>query len=493
LSCGWPTCSAASTADAPSGWTPPSSCCSAGAPPRAPPRPGRPTGRRRAARPHGRRPLPADLPRCRVEHPVDPKDLACACGACRRRIGQEVSEQLEYAPAGLFVIQHVRPKYACPACEQGVVIADKPPQPIERGLPGPGLIAHVIVGKYADHLPLYRLEGMLARHGVDLDRSTLGGWVAFAADLLMPLVVFMAALVRGSKVINTDDTPVPVLDRAAGAGGKTRQGRLWVYHGDDAHPYVVFDYTPDRCAKGPAAWLAGYNGFLQADAYSGYDGIYAGEAGGQVVEVGCWAHARRKFYEARGSDPVPAHEALAFVRQLYAAEDEAGKLAARLPAAAPDARERAASIRLALRQAKALPVLDAMHAWLLDRQGTALPKSPLGVAIGYSLNNWDALKRYAADGDLAIDNNVSERAMKHVAVGRKNWLFAGGDEGGRRAAAMYSLVATCRRHGIDPWAYLHDVLARIASTPMSQLGQFLPDRWKSATPRDPRNTPAPAG
>src|SRR5438067_2285862 len=206
-----------------------------------------PQGARRVAvrragtgRPHGRRPLPDHLPRCRVEHPVDPKDLTCPCGACRRRIGEELSEQLEYSPACLFVIEHVRPKYACPACEQGVVIADKPPQPIEKGLPGPGLIAHVLTSKYADHLPLYRLEGMLARHGVDLDRSTLGGWVAFAADLLMPLVLLMASLVRKSKVINTDDTPVPVLDKAA--GGKTRQGRLWVYHGDDLHPYVVFDY-----------------------------------------------------------------------------------------------------------------------------------------------------------------------------------------------------------------------------------------------------------
>jgi transposase len=449
----------------------------------------------RRGRPHGRRPLPAHLPRYRLEHPVAPEELTCPCGCTRCLIGQVVTEQLEYAPASLFVLQHVRPKYACsdPACTHSpaVVIADKPPQPIEKGLPGPGLIAHVLTSKYADHQPLYRLEGILARHGVDLDRSTLGGWVEAAADLLLPLYALMASLVLGSRIIKTDDTTVPVLDKAK---GQTRTARLWGYLGDDEHPANVFDYSPDHRNVWPVQFLAGYRGYLQADAYNGYDAVFAA---GKVIEVGCMAHCRRKFHDAKDSDPIPAHQALAFIRQLYAVEDKAKGL--------DDAG------RLALRQAESVPVLERMHAWLLEQQAHALPKSPLGQAVGYALNQWQALCRYSTDGTLDIDNNASERLMKLVALGRKNYLFAGSDEGGKRAAVLYSFVATCKRHGVDPQAWFTDVLARIPSTPLSQLEQFLPHRWKQdkaaeadATaepkaeaighpPADKRPPPAPAG
>ena len=439
----------------------------------AAPAPGSPA--RRRGRPHGRRPLPDHLPRHRIEHPLDPRDLLCPCGCTRRRIGEEVSEQLEYQPASFFVFRHVRPKYACPdpTCPHSpaVVIADKPPQPIEKGLPGPGLIAHVITSKYADHLPLYRLEGMLARHGVDLDRSTLGGWVEAAADLLLPLVLLIASLVRRSKVIGTDDTTVPVLDER---GDKARTGHLWVYRGDASFPYTALDYSPDHGGEWPRKFLSGFEGFLQADAFSGYDALYAT---GKVIEVGCMAHARRKFYEAKDSDPVAAHEALAFIRRLYEVEEKAKDLDA--------------AGRRAMRQEQSVPVLGDLHVWLLQQQTRCLPKSPPGGAIGYALNQWPALNRYAGDGDLAIDNNAVEREMKAVAVGRKNWLFAGSDEGGKRAAVLYSLIASARRHGVDPQAWLTDVLARIPSTPLSQLAQFLPDRWKADAAAHPPNEKRP--
>jgi transposase len=419
---------------------------------------------RRRGRPHGRRPLPAHLPRHRLEHPVAPGDLLCPCGCTRRHVRYEVSEQLEYAPACLFVLQHARPVMACPNPDcthsPAVVIADKPPQPIEKGLPGPGLIAHVITSKYADHLPLYRLEGMLARHGVDLDRSTLGGWVEAAADLLLPLVLLMASLIRRSKVIGTDDTTVPVLDKG---GDKTRTGHLWVYRGDGSFPYTAFDYSPDHGGEWPQKFLAGFGGYLQADAFSGYDALYAS---GKVIEVGCMAHARRKFYEAKDSDPVPTHEALALIRRLYEVEDKAKDLDA--------------ASRLAMRQGQSVPVLNDLHAWLLKQQTRCLPKSPLGGAIGYALNQWAALCRYASDGDLEIDNNATERAIRGVAIGRNNWTFFGSDNGGNTAAVLRSFVASCQRNKVDPFSWLKDVLSRIADHPITRLAELLPHNWASA-------------
>jgi hypothetical protein len=347
------------------------------------------------------------------------------------------------------------------------VVTAEPPagQVIDKGLPGPGLVAHVITSKYADHLPLYRQEAMLARHGVDIARSTMCGWMKASADLLAPLVQLMARRIRGSKVIHTDDTPVPVQDPGPRPRnrGKTKTGRLWVYLGDARHPYTVFDYTPDRSRDGPAAWLKDYEGYLHADAFGGYDGIYATQA---IIELACWAHARRKFYDARTSDPARAHHVLAVIRLLYDVERDA-------TSGGLDADE-----RLALRQQRSRPLLDQLHAWLLDEKNAVLPKSPMGGAINYALNNWDALLRYTTDGDLAIDNNAAERAIRPLTVGRKNYLFLGSDTGGRTAATLYSLTATAKRHNLDPFVYLRDVLASIGATPLSQLDQFLPDRWR---------------
>lgn len=428
------------------------------APPPAPPKP------KRKREGHGRKPLPEALPRQDVEHDVPPEDKRCGkCGAELDRIGEEVTEQLDYVPASFVVRRHVRAKYACKRCEETVVLAPLPPQPIEKGLPGAGLLAHVLVSKYADHLPLHRQEGICRRQGVELARSTLCGWVRDCATLLRPVVTAMKAELLRSEVVHTDDTPVTVQDRLHPGG--TRTGRLWVYRGDDAHPYTLFDYTGDRTRAGPAAFLAGYKGYLQADAYGGYDALYAG---GEVLEVGCWAHARRKFYDAQTSEPEPAAAALAFIHALYDVER--------------DAREQhlGPAARQALRQERAVPLLAQFRHWLDAQALVSLPQSPMGQAIGYALGQWDALCRYTADGILTIDNNAAERALRRVAIGRKNWLFAGSDAGGRRAAVAYSLIATCQRHGVEPFAYLRDVLERVPTHPSSGIDALFPHHWKAA-------------
>lgn len=455
---------------------------------------------------HGRRRLPSDLPRKKVIHDLPEGEKPCpCCGKMRHVIGQEVSEQLDYVPAKLTVIEHVRLKYACRACEENasetgpqIVTAEKPLSPIEKGLAAPGLLSYVIVSKYGDHLPLYRLEHILARHGIQIARSTMCDWAAQCAALLRPLVDRMVHEVLQSKVIHTDDTPVDVLDRQL---DQTRTGRFWVYLGDKLHPYTVFAYTPSRSRDGPRAFLQNWSGYLQADAFGGYDGIYAGQAGGCVSEVACWAHARRKFYDARSSDAAASTHALAYIRLLYDVEDEAKQRAAALenenaqrhePAGARVSEEasrqdalnpapsRAAIIR-ALRQEKTVPRLEQFKAWLelqqAARGGSVLPKSPMGQAITYALNQWDALNVYTTHGDLAIDNNAAENALRRVALGRKNWLFCGSDNGGSTAAVLFSLIATCQRHRVDPFAYLRAVLTRIPATPINELDQFLPDYW----------------
>jgi len=434
---------------------------------------GESTGRRQKKEkkhtPHGRRPLPAHLPRERVEHDVPSAERGCQkCGLERQRISEETSEQLEYQPASLKVLVHVRFKYAClnPECEGSVITADKPWQPIEKGLPGPGLLSHVVVSKYADHLPLNRQEGILARQGVELSRSTLCGWAMSAAELVKPLYELMWAEVRQSKVVPTDDTTVPVQDRER---TKTKTGRLWTCLGDRGHPYTVFAYTPDRSREGPAEFLRGFSGYLQADAYAGYNVLYDT---GRVIWVGCNAHARRKFVEAQTSDPARALTALAVYRQLYEVERQAKERGL-------DARG-----RFELRQQKAKPLWDAFHEWLKKNALEVLPKSPLGEAIGYLLGNWEGLTRYLEDGDLEIDNNAAERALRLIVVGRKNWLFAGSDRGGRAAAILYSFTATCKRLGIDPFAYLRDIFACIAGHPANRLAELLPDRWLAARKAD---------
>jgi transposase len=440
---------------------------------------------------HGRRKLPFDLPRRRMIHDLPEEEKPCpCCGKIRDVIGEETSEQIEFEPAKLTVIEHVRLKYACRACEEAaaedgpqIATAEKPLAPIEKGLAAPGLLAYVIVSKYSDHLPLYRLERILKRHHIDIARSTMCDWMRQSAEALKPLYDLMVREVLTSKVIHTDDTPVDVLDRNL---PETRVGRFWVYAGDCDHPCDVFTYTANRSRDGPMTFLKdwGKDGprFLQADAFSGYDCIYLGEAGGHVTEVACWAHARRKFFEARTTDAATATQALAYIRLLYDVEDEAKELFRRQ--ADGDGAIPLAALRLALRQAKAVLLLAQFKAWLESRQATCggpvLPKSAMGQAVAYTLNQWDALNVYVTDGDLAIDNNAAENALRRVAIGRKNWLFCGSDTVGHTAAVLFSLVATCQRHAVDPFAYLKDVLTRIAAHPMHRLAELLPERWSLA-------------
>jgi transposase len=441
------------------------------------PAPVTPTPENRPTKGHGRKPLPAGLPRKRVVHDVPPQQRLCPdCGGDRACIGEEVREQLEYVPASLFVLQHVRPKYACKACQAHVVIAERLPEPIEKGLPGPGLMAHVAVSKYADHLPLYRQEGILKRFGVDLARSTMCGWMAAAADLLAPVVMAMLKRVLQSEVIQTDDTPVKVQDHE-GKGIKT--GRLWDYIGDHHNRFTVYDYTPDRSRDGPERVLKGFEGYLQADAYSAYDALFVD---GTIVEVGCWMHARRKFYEARTSDPARSHLVLAWVAGLYKIEEDVKEARKKHPEW-DEATWHGYRYDQRLKHSK--PIFDAIRAWLDAEPPKVLPKSPLGEAIGYALNHWAALIRPLEAGFLEIDNGASERAMKPVALGRKNWLFAGSDEGGKTAATLMSLCTTCKDFGIDPFAYLRDVLDRVSTHPQSRIEELLPDRWKPAEVPDP--------
>jgi transposase len=415
---------------------------------------------------HGRKPLPASLPRLPVLHDVPPEQRTCPdCGGQRACIGQDVREQLEYIPASLVVLEHIRPKYACRACEANVVIADRLPEPIEKGLPGPGMLAHVVVSKYADHLPLYRLEGIFKRSGVELSRSTMCDWMAAVAGLLEPIVKRMQGLILTSRVVQNDDTTVPVQDHS-GKGIKT--GRLWVSIGDHDHRYTVYTYTPDRSATGPQEIFKDFRGYLQADAYSAYDGLYRW---GAIVEVGCMMHARRKFYEVRTGDPPRSHQALAWISLLYDVERE-------VKGRETEDYEAFVALRHRVRAERSRPIFDKFHAWLEAELPKVLPKSGIAEAIQYALNHWEALKRPLEAGFLELDNGACERAFKPVAIGRRNWLFAGSDKGGQTAAILMSLCTTCKDLEIDPQAYLRDVLDRISTHPAKRIDELLPDRWQ---------------
>jgi transposase len=416
---------------------------------------------------HGRQPLPKSLKRRRVVYDLAEAQRQCPeCHGEMKHIGEDIREELEYVPASFEVIEQACQKYACPkGCT--VVTAEKPAAPIEKGLAGPGLLAHVAVSKFADHLPLNRQESIFARQGVELARQTMCGWMRDCAELVDPLYQLMKQRALGSKVVQTDDTPVPVLDPEL---PRTRTGRIWTYVGDAEHPYTVYDYTPNRSRDGPDAFLKDFHGYLQADAYSGYDHLYK-EPDRGVTEVACMAHARRKHFEAQSSDVMRSMVVLAYMHLLYDVEREAreGKLDA------PG--------RLALRQERSLPLLQDLKAYLERERPQVLPKSPIGQAIAYTLSNWDALVRYTEDGDLEIDNNGAERSLRGVAVGRRNWTFFGSDNGGHTAAVLSSLVASAKRHHIDPFAYLRDVFARISAHPQHRIEELLPDKWKAAQAR----------
>jgi transposase len=509
----------------------------------APPEPAAAAKPKRRCRPHGRRRLPENLPRQPRHHELPEADRICqGCGQLRIDIGADRSEQLDYRPASLFVVEHFVHKYVCPCCsrrpthaqvqpiradqesepmperppepqppplaaeatptpgpmhtppeqafpgqqpvEQGhqspaptplcrlpdpseiVIAAPKPAMPIAKGLPGPGLLAHLIVSKYTDHMPLHRLERAYERQGLFLHRSTLCDWLAACAELMRPLYDLMVKVVLQSRALHTDDTTVKMQELVTHL---LSTARLWVYLGDAAHPYNVFDFTVNRKRDGPQQFLADYQGYLHADAFSGYDRLYLPDprtAAARILEVACNAHARRKFYEARGSDALRSHQALAYYRQLYELE-RAGK-------------DLSDAQRLQMRQDLAVPILEQFHAWLEEQRPQVLPKSPIAEALGYALNNWAALVRYTEAGFLAIDNNVAEREMKRIAIGRKNWLFVGSATGGRTAAVLFSFASTCQRLGIEPWRYLRDVLERLPSHPREQLAELLPDMWAQA-------------
>jgi transposase len=411
--------------------------------------------------------LPEHLPR--ETHTHAPEETACpACGGTLKPLGEDVTESLEYVPASFKVIRQVRPKLACGCCD-AIVQAPAPSRPITRGLAGPGLLAHVLVSKYADHLPLYRQSAIYAREGVELPRSTLAEWVGGAHHLLRPLVVALHAYVLDTVKLHGDDTPIPVLEPG---NGKTATGRLWTYVRDDRPagsedaPAVWFAYSPNRKGEHPKRHLKTFKGILQADAYAGFGKLYDS---GRVVPAACWAHVRRKFYEIAEAHGSPlAQEALQRIGALYAIEDE-------IRGQPPD-------VRQSLRRARAGPVLDDLQHWLQETLHGLSRKSGLGSAIGYALKLWPALTRYRDDGRVEIDNNAAERALRAVALGRKNYLFAGSDEGGERAAAIYSLIGTAKLNGLDPEGYLRDVLTRIAEHPVNRVDELLPWRIASPTP-----------
>jgi transposase len=409
-----------------------------------------------------RRPLPAELPRERCVHEPAGDRERCACGGVMRHLSEDAAEVLEYVPSRFKVIRHVRPKYGCASCQR-IVQAPAPTRPIARGLAGPGLLAHVLVSKYSDHLPLYRQSEIYAREGLDLDRSTLADWVGGASGLLAPLVERLKAHVLGADKLHADDTPVPVLSPGS---GKTKLGRIWTYVRDDrgyqgaAPPAVWFAYSPDRKAKHPIEHLSAFRGILQADGYAGFNGLYD-RAQNPLTEAACWAHARRKFYElATATDSPMANEALVRIGALYEIEESI--------------RGQPATERQRERHARASPILDELQRWLLANVRLVSKKSELAGAIHYALSRWRALTRYRDDGRIEIDNNAAERALRAIALGRKNYLFAGSDAGGERAAALYSLIGTCKLHSINPHAYLAHVLAQLPEHPINRVHELLP-------------------
>jgi transposase len=425
---------------------------------------------------HGRKQLPADLPRRRVEYVLTEAQRLCPdCGAVCPKFAEEISEQLDCQPASLFVWQHVRFKYACVNCHEHIAVAPAPVQVINKGLPGPGLLAQITASKYADHLPLHRLERILRRHGVELSRSTMCHWMAVVADLLGPVVDLMADLVRQSRMIHTDATKMPYLDPEA-APGRSLSGQMWTYYGDREHPFNVFGFCADHSAAGIDAFLKdkNYRGYLNADALNVYDHLFRNE---DIIEVGCWAHCRRNFYEAKESDPARAHLVLAWIGQCYQVEKEAKRIILQGELAAPEAD----ALCRQMRQERSLAVLTELRQWLLDQTPELLPKSPMGQAAAYALRHWQALTRYLDHGFLAIDNNVAERTLRHIAIGRKNWLFAGSSSGAQTAAILFSVTSSCDRHGVDAFAYVHDLLGRLAHDPRPApevLRGWLPDRWR---------------
>lgn len=421
--------------------------------------------------PSTRQPLPPELPR--EDRILEPADQACPdCGGHLKPLGEDVSEQLEIVNTAFKVIRHIRRKKACACCDR-IVQVPAPSRPILRGVAGPGLLAHILVSKFADHQPLYRQSVIYARQGVEIDRSSMGRWVGACSALMAPLVDALRRHVMAGSKLHADDTTVPVL---AAGNGQTRTGRLWTYVRDDRSagdfipPAVWFAYTPDRKGIHPQTHLAGFHGILQADAYAGFNAIYET---GRVQEAACWAHTRRKFHDLHVVHATAfTTEVLRKIGELYWIEEQ-------IRGKPPD-------VRRQIRQEQALPLLVDFEAWLRGRLPALSAKSDTTKAINYALNQWQALLLYCDHGIAEIDNNAAERALRSVALGRKNFLFMGADSGGERAAAMYALIGTAKLNGMDPEAYLRHVLTYIADHPINRINELLPwnvlDQLGSAGP-----------
>jgi transposase len=416
--------------------------------------------RRRPAR----RPLPEHLPRERIVYPV-PSACPCCGGSTLRKMGEDITETLELIPRQWKVIQHVREKFSCRACE-AISQPPAPSHPIARGRAGPKLLAHILFSKYGLHLPLNRQSAVYAREGIDLDVSTLADWVGAATATLMPLVEVIRGHVFAAERIHADDTTVPVL-----AKGKTRTGRLWTYVRDDrpfagpAPPATVFFYSRDRGGEHAEQHLAGFAGLMQADAYAGFKRLYeANRKPGPIIEAACWAHARRKFFDLARINQAPiASEAVIRVDALLAVEREINGLGPQQ--------------RVAVRAERSRPLIMALETWLREQRARVSKTSETGKAIDYSLKRWIELSRFLDDGRLCMTNNAAERELRAVAVGRRNWTFAGSDDGGRRAAALYTLIASARLNNVDPHAWLAEVLARLPDHPARRIGELLPWNW----------------
>jgi transposase len=399
------------------------------------------------------------------------------CGELRKEIGADESWQVEYIPGRFERLHHVRKRYACAACDADgesprIESAAKPAAAIEKGLAGPGLLSYIVTSKFADYLPLYRLEDIFKRQGFEIARSTQSLWCTDVADVVEPLYILMAARVRQSHLVATDDTTMPMQ-----AKEKTANARMWVYVGDHNHPYNVFDFTLDRGRDGPKRFLHEFTGVLLADGYAGYNGVVAGNA---LTRAGCWAHLKRKFVDAEKSAPEIAAAAVEHVRALYAVEREANAMAhvGEENLAARDENDRAAMARLQLRCTRSAPITAALREKLLAWKEQLLPKHPMAEAINYALGQWVELTVFLADAAVPLDNNVSEREMKRIVLNRKNSLFVGNPRGGRTAAILSSLTSTCRRHAVNPQLYFTQLLTNLPMTLATDLAEWLPDRWK---------------
>jgi transposase len=422
-----------------------------------------------ARRKPARRPLPEHLPRTRVVYPA-PAACPC-CGGSVRKLGEVVTESLERVPACWFVIQHVREKVSCRSCE-AITEAPAPFHPIARGRAGPNLLAEVVFSKYGLHLPLHRQSERFAREGVPIEVSTLADWVGAVSVSLKPLVEAIEAHVLASARIHADDTPVPVL-----AKGKTRTGRLWTVVRDDRPfggpdpPAAAYFYSPDRRGEHAQAFLRGYSGVLQADAFSGFGRLYGpGRPAGAITEAACWAHARRKLFEIAELKKAPiAIEAVRRIDALFAIEREINGMTA--------------EARLAVRAARSRPLVTKLEAWLREHRAKLSAKSEMAKAIDYLLKRWPSFTGFLEDGRICLSNNAAERAIRGIAVGRRNWTFAGSDAGGRRAAALYTLIETAKLNDVDPRAWLADVLKRLPAHPAKRLHELLPWTWKTGLVR----------